>query len=78
PSSFDCGRMGHGMGIMSTEPPSITKQNKTVLLEGMIINIEPGFVKENGVFNIEEDVVVTKDGAEILSGAKRTLYEIKC
>jgi Xaa-Pro aminopeptidase len=70
--------MGHGMGIMSTEPPSITKQNKTVLLEGMIINIEPGFVKENGVFNIEEDVVVTKDGAEILSGAKRTLYEIKC
>lgn len=78
PSSFDCGRMGHGMGIMSTEPPSITKQNKTVLLEGMIINIEPGFVKENGVYNIEEDVVVTKDGAEILSGAKRTLYEIKC
>lgn len=78
PSSFDCGRMGHGMGIMSTEPPSITKQDKTVLREGMIINIEPGFVKENGVFNIEENVVVTKDGAEILSGAKRTLYEISC
>jgi Xaa-Pro aminopeptidase len=78
PSTFDCGRMGHGMGIMSTEPPSITKQDNTVLREGMIINIEPGFVKENGVFNIEEDVVVKKDGAEILSGAKRTLYEIKC
>ncbi len=78
PSSFDCGRMGHGMGIMSTEPPSITKQDKTVLREGMIINIEPGFVKENGVFNIEENVVITKDGAQILSGAQRTLYEIKC
>jgi Xaa-Pro aminopeptidase len=78
PSTFDCGRMGHGMGIMSTEPPSITKQDKTVLREGMIINIEPGFVKENGVFNIEENVVVTKDGADILSGARRTLYEIKC
>ena len=78
PSSFDCGRLGHGMGIMSTEPPSITQQDETVLREGMIINIEPGFVKENGVFNIEENVVVTKDGAKILSGAKRTLYEIKC
>jgi len=63
---------------MSTEPPSITQQDETVLREGMIINIEPGFVKENGVFNIEENVVVTKDGAKILSGAKRTLYEIKC
>ena len=76
PSSFDCGRMGHGMGIMSTEPPSITRQDQTVLHEGMIINIEPGFVKDNGVFNIEENVVVTNDGAEILSGAKRTLYQI--
>ncbi len=78
PASFDCGRMGHGMGFMSTEPPSITKQDKTVLREGMIINVEPGFVKENGVFNIEENVVVTKGGAEILSGAQRTLYEIAC
>lgn len=78
PSSFDCGRMGHGMGFMSTEPPSITKQDQTILREGMIINVEPGFVKDNGVFNIEEDVVVTKDGAEVLSGAKRTLYEISC
>ena len=78
PASFDCGRMGHGMGIMSTEPPSITRQDKTILREGMIINIEPGFVKENGVFNIEENVVVTSDGARILSGADRTLYEIKC
>jgi Xaa-Pro aminopeptidase len=78
PSTFDCGRMGHGMGIMSTEPPSITQQDETVLCEGMIINIEPGFVKENGVFNIEENVVVTTNGAKILSGAKRTLYEIKC
>jgi len=64
------------MGIMSTEPPSITRQDQTVLHEGMIINIEPGFVKDNGVFNIEENVVVTNDGAEILSGAKRTLYQI--
>lgn len=78
PSSFDCGRLGHGMGIMSTEPPSITRQDKTILQEGMVINIEPGFVKENGVYNIEEDIVVTKDGSDILSGAQRSLYEIKC
>ncbi len=70
--------MGHGLVLLSTEPPSITQQDETVIKGGMNINIEPGFVKEEGVFNIEENVVVTKDGAEILSGAKRTLYEIKC
>ncbi|GAA0441541.1 Xaa-Pro peptidase family protein [Lentibacillus halophilus] len=37
-ANFECGRLGHGMGLMSTEPPSITLDDDTILESGMIIN----------------------------------------
>ncbi|PID21153.1 hypothetical protein CSV61_10040 [Sporosarcina sp. P3] len=73
-ANFECGRFGHGMGLMSTEPPSITIYDDTVLEEGMIINLEPGLVNELGVFNLEENFVITKDGSDILSGGSRELH----
>ncbi len=76
-ATFDCGRMGHGMGLMSTEPPSVTLYDEGVLQEGMIINLEPGLVEAQGVFDIEENFVVTKDGCECLSGGVRKLHRIR-
>ena len=76
-ATFDCGRMGHGMGLSSTEPPSVTIYDETILQEGMIINLEPGVVNENGVFDLEENFVITKDGCECLSGGSRKLHKIK-
>lgn len=76
-ATFECGRMGHGMGLMSTEPPSVTIYDDTVLQEGMIINLEPGLVDDRGVFDIEENFVVTKDGCECLSGGSRKLHVIE-
>lgn len=76
-ATFDCGRMGHGMGLSSTEPPSVTIYDKTILQEGMIINLEPGVVNENGVFVLEENFVITKDGCECMSGGSRKLHRIK-
>ena len=75
-ASFECGRMGHGMGLMSTEPPSITIFDQTILKEGMIINLEPGVVNDSGVFDVEENFVVTKTGCECLSGGTRALHWI--
>lgn len=75
-ASFDCGRMGHGMGLMSTEPPSVTIHDDTILREGMIVNLEPGIVTEFGVFDLEENCVITKTGCEILSGGSRALHRI--
>lgn len=75
-ASFECGRMGHGMGLMSTEPPSVTVFDKTILKEGMIVNLEPGLVNDFGVFDVEENFVVTKNGCECLSGGARTLHSI--
>ncbi len=75
-ASFDCGRMGHGMGLMSTEPPSVTVYDDTILEEGMIINLEPGIVNDLGVFDLEENFVVTETGCKLLSGGSRELHTI--
>lgn len=75
-ASFECGRMGHGMGLLSTEPSSVTPFDKTILEEGMIINLEPGIVTNTGVYDIEENMVITKDGYQILSGGSRKLHKI--
>lgn len=68
-ASGSIGRIGHGIGLMSTEPPHVAVYDKTVLEAGMVITIEPAFVDECGVFQMEMDVAVIGGGAEILSTA---------
>lgn len=76
PWSFECGRAGHGVGLQLTEPPSIATVDATVLKPGMVITLEPGYVNEIGCFDCEENILVTENGAEILSSAKRSLHTI--
>lgn len=78
PWSFECGRAGHGVGLQLTEPPSLARCDDSVLKAGMIITVEPGYVdNELGCFDIEENILVTEDGYEILSSASRKLHTIK-
>lgn len=74
--SFRAGRLGHGIGLMLTEPPHIANYDSTVLEPGMIITIEPGFVTDYGVFQAEENVLVTPDGYGVLSTATTDLVSI--
>lgn len=74
--SFEAGRFGHGVGLMSTEPPHIAIYDATELESGMVITLEPGVVNEKGTFIAEQNFVVTPDGAEILSLADRELRTI--
>lgn len=76
PWSFECGRAGHGVGLQLTEPPSIARCDNTVLESGMVITVEPGYVNDIGCFDIEENVLVTETGFEILSGGIRELHDI--
>ncbi len=74
--SFHAGRVGHGVGLFITEPPSMAKWDPVVLAENMVITVEPGLVRDDGVYHVEENVLVTKDGSEILSQAPRELWTL--
>jgi len=65
-------RTGHGIGITEHEPPSVTQANALPLEEGMAFSVEPGIYLpgEFGV-RLEEIVVVTAQGAEVLSRLPR-------
>jgi len=68
---------GHGLGLEIHEPPRLGKQDKTRLEEGMAITIEPGAYLEGfGGIRIEDVVVVTRTGCEILTGTSKELREL--
>jgi Xaa-Pro dipeptidase len=62
------GRLGHGLGLQLTEPPSNMPGDETVLEPGMVITIEPGMEYDSGKMIVhEENVVITPDGAQLLT-----------
>lgn len=62
------GRFGHGLGKILTEPPSNKPGDSTVLEPGVVLTIEPNALYGKGkVLVHEENIVVTRDGAELLS-----------
>lgn len=64
----DVGRLGHGLGIELTEWPSNTASDRTPLVPGMVITLEPGMTYSSGKQMVhEENIVITEDGAEYLS-----------
>lgn len=66
--SNDVGRMGHGLGMQLTEQPSITPTDGTVLVPGMIMTIEPAMTfAPNRQMVHEENIVITEDGATLLT-----------
>jgi Xaa-Pro aminopeptidase len=62
------GRLGHGLGMQLTEHPSHAAFDQTVLQEGMVLTLEPGYEFAPGKMMVhEENIVVRADGAELLS-----------
>lgn len=70
------GRLGHGIGLGATEPPSIAEWDETVLAPGMVITIEPALKHASGLYCTEQVVAVTEDGHEVLSTAPTGLIEV--
>ncbi|SFC57536.1 Xaa-Pro aminopeptidase. Metallo peptidase. MEROPS family M24B [Bacillus sp. OV322] len=71
-------RLGHGLGISVHEYPSLTETNPLILQPGMVYTIEPGiYVPDVAGVRIEDDVLVTENGYEILTRYPKALQVIK-
>ena len=59
---------GHGLGCGWHEEPRIVPHSETVLEAGMVVAFEPGCYEQGEGVRVEQVVLVTRDGCEILSG----------
>lgn len=68
---------GHGLGLEIHEPPRLGKRDKGRLKAGMAITIEPGvYIEGFGGIRIEDTVLVTEKGCEILTPTSKELRVI--
>jgi len=67
-------RTGHGIGMEGHEAPYLRADNMQLLAEDMVYTVEPGIYlpDRNGV-RIEDNLVITQDGADCLSDMSREL-----
>lgn len=70
--------LGHSIGIGSQEWPAIDSSARGELKKNMVITIEPGiYLPGLGGVRIEDEILVTDSGCEILTGLKEETFIIE-
>ncbi|MBT9253250.1 MAG: M24 family metallopeptidase [Brockia lithotrophica] len=70
-------RLGHGLGLAVHEAPSVDGGNSDRFEVGDAVTVEPGiYHPEWGGIRIEDDVVVTPEGPEILTRSPKAVEAV--
>ncbi|RLB21100.1 MAG: aminopeptidase P family protein [Deltaproteobacteria bacterium] len=60
--------LGHGVGLATHEGPRLSPSEPEPLVQGMVVTVEPGiYIPDKGGVRLEETIVITRDGAEVLT-----------
>jgi len=71
--------LGHNLGREVHETPFLFQTDETVLEAGMVLTIEPGlYYPDWGGVRIEDDLLITETGSEVLPRTTKELLVIGC
>lgn len=69
--------LGHGLGLQVHDfPLGFGKTGVTILKEKMVLTLEPAVYTKNFGIRIEDDILITRNGSELLSKAPKELIEL--
>ncbi|MCK4659244.1 MAG: M24 family metallopeptidase, partial [Phycisphaerae bacterium] len=68
--------LGHGVGLDIHEPPRLSWMSDEKLTAGMLVTVEPGiYLPKIGGVRIEDDIVVTDSGCEVLTSLSKEIED---